>query len=329
MQFFDNLEILLKIPVLVLFGPTASGKTALVERLFSADAQSVFAGNAEIISADSMQVYKGMNIGTATPSDDELKKLPHSLINLYRPDEQFGAGLFESLADQAAEDIFKRGHLPVLAGGTAFYIKNFIYGLPITPEADEKIREHVKEQMHALGAEKMHEKLKAVDPISAARIHVHDEYRIVRALEVYEASGKPLSSFNLSESMRTAYDFCVLAIERERDELYDRINLRVEQMMSAGLKNEFDSLIDAGYKAEDPGMQAIGYREFFIVAQKHNVPPKNAPLDEVTAMIQLDSRKYAKRQMTFFKSLDCVKWLKADDFESFQKEVSGFYSRFF
>ena len=318
----------MKIPVLVLFGPTASGKTALVERLFSADAQSVFAGKAEIISADSMQIYKGMNIGTATPCEDELKKLPHNLINLYNPDEQFGAGVFVSSADEAAKSIYARGKLPVLAGGTAFYIKNFLYGLPVTPESDENVRLELKEQMKTLGAEAMHEKLKKVDPVSAERIHVNDEYRIVRALEVFAATGKPLSSFGLSETLREPYDFCVLAIERPRDELYERINRRVEQMMQDGLKAEFDALVDAGYKAEDPGMQAIGYREFFMVAAKHNVPPKEAPLDEVTALIQHDSRKYAKRQMTFFKSIECAKWLNAGDTAAFEQEVTAFYRRY-
>ncbi|MBO4729310.1 MAG: tRNA (adenosine(37)-N6)-dimethylallyltransferase MiaA [Spirochaetaceae bacterium] len=319
----------MKIPVLVLFGPTASGKTALVERLFSADAQSVFAGKAEIISADSMQIYKGMNIGTATPCGDELKKLPHNLINLYNPDEQFGAGVFVSSADEAAKAIYARGKLPVLAGGTAFYIKNFLYGLPVTPESDEDTRRRVKEQMKTLGAEAMHKKLSEVDPVSAARIHVNDEYRIVRALEVYASTGRPLSSFILSETLRGQYDFCVIAIERPRDELYERINRRVEKMMQDGLKQEFDALIDAGYKAEDPGMQAIGYREFFMVASKHNVPPKDAPLDEVTALIQHDSRKYAKRQMTFFKSIGCAKWIAAADTDAFEREVTAFYRKFF
>ena len=319
----------MKIPVLVLFGPTASGKTSLLERLFSTDAQSIFAGKAEIISADSMQIYKGMNIGTATPGEDELKKLPHNLINLYNPDEQFGAGVFESLADEAAKSIYTRGKLPVLAGGTAFYIKNFLYGLPVTPESDEKIRLELKEQIKTLGAEAMYQKLFQVDPVSAARIHINDEYRIVRALEVFAATGRPLSSFGLSESLRGQYEFCVFAIERPRDELYERINSRVVQMMNDGLQEEFAALVEQGYKAEDPGMQAIGYREFFIVASKHNVPPKDAPLDEVTALIQHDSRKYAKRQMTFFKSIECAKWLAADDTGAFEREVAQFYGRCF
>ena len=317
----------MKIPVLVLFGPTASGKTALVERLFSADAQSVFAGKAEIISADSMQIYKGMNIGTATPCDDELKKLPHNLINLYNPDEQFGAGVFVSSADEAAKSIYARGKLPVLAGGTAFYIKNFLYGLPVTPESDEKIRLELKEQIKTLGTEAMHQKLAQVDPVSAARIHINDEYRIVRALEVFAATGRPLSSFGLSESLRGQYEFCVLAIERPRDELYERINRRVIQMMNDGLHDEFAALVAQGYKAEDPGMQAIGYRELFIVAAKHGVQPKDAPLDEVTALIQHDSRKYAKRQMTFFKSIPCAKWLAADDTAAFEREVAQFVGK--
>ena len=319
----------MKIPVLVLFGATASGKTSLVERLFATDAQSVFAGKAEIISADSMQIYKGMNIGTATPDENELKKLPHNLINLYKPNEQFGAGVFVSLADEAAKSIYLRGKLPVLVGGTAFYIKNFLYGLPITPKSDEKTRQNLKEQMKLYGAKTMYEKLQKIDPPSAERINVNDEYRIVRALEIYVATGKPLSSFNLSESLRESYEFCVLAIEREREELYKRINARVEQMMNNGLKEEFDSLLAQGYSAKDPGMQAIGYREFFIVAQKHNASPENAPLDEVTTLIQHDSRKYAKRQMTFFKSISCAKWINAENIETFEKEITTFYNKFF
>ena len=164
-----------EIPVLVIFAPTATGKTATVGHLFSDNVPSFFSGKAEIINADSMQVYNGLDIGTAKADKEFLSHLPHHLIDVCSPKEQFGSGDFVRLADIACKDIFSRGKIPVVCGGTAFYIKNFIYGLPITPTADEKTRSLLQEKMKNLGAKVLYEELKSVDEISAYRIHINDE----------------------------------------------------------------------------------------------------------------------------------------------------------
>ncbi len=317
-----------RIPVLVLFGPTASGKTSLAGRLFSSDASSVFGPVAQIISADSMQVYRGMNIGTAKPDSDFLHKLPHHLIDIADPNQQFDAAQFVDLADKVCTEIFSRKKLPVVCGGTAFYIKNFIFGLPVTPESDENVRNMLKEQAKTLGVQAMYQRLQAVDPERAAILHVNDEYRILRALEVYETTGRPLTSFMLKEGMRDLYDFYIFAIERPRQELYERINLRVEQMMEEGLAEEFFRLVEQGYKQSDPGMQAIGYREFFMVQQQSGCSLKNVDLQQVTELIQSDSRKYAKKQMTFFKTVKQARWFNAQNEAEITENIKEIISKY-
>ena len=301
------------IPVLVVFGPTASGKTALALELFgSGDIP------AEIISADSMQVYRGMDIGTAKPDRALLEKLPHHLINIRNPDEQFSAGDFVRLGDGACMDIYERGKLPVILGGTAFYIRNFLYGLPVTPESDPQIRATLIERMKNEGSAVLYRELAARDPESAKRIHIHDEYRIIRALEVFVASGRPLSSFGLSESFRRGYRFLVFSLDRPREELNERIDRRVLEMFDMGLEREVKCLRSAGFGAADPGMQAIGYREFFM----EDVVSRGR--DAVCAQIQNDSRKYAKRQETFIRPMQCVTHVHADDRDSVRNAVLGF-----
>lgn len=307
------------IPVLVIFAPTATGKTDLVYRLFGRDSDSPFAGKAEIISADSMQVYKGMNIGTAKPDPDFLTKLPHRMIDLCTPDVQFGSGEFNALADQYCRDIIDQGKLPVICGGTAFYIKNFVYGLPDTPEADEETRKLVAHRMETEGAEVLWNELKERDLESAAKIHVHDEYRIRRALEVCISTGKKRSDFGQQNEPRAGYSFTVLSLERPREELYHRIDVRVDLMMEAGLAAEFESLKAAGYTSTDPGMQAIGYREFFMTSG-----------DDVARMIKHDTHRYAKRQETFIKTMPCARGIAAEDYDSvwdalYRMSENGFF----
>lgn len=317
------------IPVLVIFAPTASGKTAAVGRLFSKDAPSFFAGKAEIINADSMQVYKKLDIGTAKPDAAFLKNLPHHLLDIVSPTEQFGTGEFVRLADIAARDIWSRGKLPVICGGTAFYIRNFIYGLPVTPESDSVVRRRLQERLKSEGKEILFSELKKHDPVSASRIHVNDEYRIVRALEVFYSSGSPLSSFDLSQKMRSPYKFLVLSLERSREELYIRINLRVEEMFKNGLVNEVKSLITSGLKSSDPGMEAIGYREFFMTdSYPFSANFSEGNIDIIKSLIQRNSRHYAKRQITFFKPLSNIVSVNADDYKTMESKISQFFNPF-
>lgn len=304
------------IPVVVICAPTACGKTFLAQHLFSIGEPSPLAGKAEIISADSMQVYCGMDIGTAKPDIFFLEKLPHHLINLCNPNVQFGAGDFVRHATIAATDIFSRGKLPVILGGTAFYIKNFVYGLPTTPRADESIRHLVSERMKNCGSKKLWEELQSLDPESAVKIHANDEYRIKRALEVCIVSGCPRSSFMVPQKKTEGYNFLLISLERTRQELYERIDKRVDTMFEQGLVKEVQSLIAKGYVAGDPGMQAIGYREFF----------SSDEFDEVKALIKKNSRSYAKRQQTFFKSLKGTESVFADDFAIIQKKILDFYA---
>ena len=310
------------LPVLVIFGPTASGKTALAAELFSSACDSLsdsaygrFRGRAEIISADSMQVYRGMDIGTAKPDAAFLATLPHHLVNIRNPDEQFCAGDFVRLADISCKDILARGNLPVVLGGTGFYIKNFLYGLPETPQSDPTLRQSLLDRLKCEGAASLMRELADVDPESAKRIHINDEYRIVRALEVFHSSGRPLASFALSGQYRSGFRFCVIALERDRAELNNRINQRVDAMFDAGLEGEFHSLVAAGYGPTSPGMQAIGYREFFSAA--------NA--DDLREAIKNDSRKYAKRQETFIRPMPGVIHVNAEDTGAVYRAILAFF----
>jgi len=208
-------------------------------------------------------VYKHLNIGSASPSKEELEDLPHHLIAIKEPSEEFSAADFVKEADKLCPEIYRREKLPVLMGGTAFFLKNFLYGFPITPTADPKIREHFQKRAKEEGAGILLEELKKIDPQTAERLHVHDEYRIIRAHEVFAASGKPLSSFALPENPREEYEFFILSIERSRSLLYERIEKRVDAMFVEGLYDEVKKLYEMGYTSESPGLKAIGYREFF------------------------------------------------------------------
>lgn len=287
-----------KIPVIVIFAPTATGKTALTEKLFGLSSHSFFKGKAEIISADSMSVYKFMNLGTAKPNKNLQNQIPHYMIDLVTPDIQFSVSEFVEKADELCSTIFSSKKIPVISGGTGFYIRNFLLGLPQTPKSSPEIRDNLKHELEQSGLEYMYEKLKILDSESASKININDEYRILRALEVFYLTGKPRSSFVLPIKLREQYDFFTIILEREREELYKRIDARVEKMFQDGLEEEVNSLIKKGYKKEDPGMQAIGYREFFM-----NLPSNNA----VKEKIKIDSHKYAKKQYVFMKGIPKAK----------------------
>jgi len=285
-------------PVLIIFGATASGKSDLAEYLF--DTAGPLSGCAGIISADSMQVYRGMDIGTAKPSVDLRARIPHFLIDIRNPDEGFGAGDFVACADSSCLDLFNQGRLPVLLGGTGFYLRHFILGLPETPPSDAAIRASLKEQCQKRGLEEMRSLLLQIDPDSAKRIHQNDEYRILRALEVYQSSSRPLSSYRLPSLPRPQYRFLILALTRPRDELFTRIDQRVDSMIAQGLADEVEALVESGYSPADPGLRAIGYSEFFA----HGSLDRD--IQAVASRIKSNTRKYAKRQETYFASIPSV-----------------------
>jgi tRNA dimethylallyltransferase len=300
------------IPVLVLFGPTASGKTGVLLRLFGSGGYVP----AEIVSADSMQVYRGMDIGTAKPSPEQREQLPHHLIDICDPSEQFSAGDFARLAGEAIKDIAGRGKLPAVSGGAGFYLKNLILGLPEAPPSDAAIRGGLKLELEEKGAAALMDELARFDPASARKIHINDEYRLLRALEVLRLCGRPLSSYNATGVAPNAgsFRFTAVGLFRPREELYRRIDERCAAMFDQGLPGEVSRLYDAGYTPRDPGLRAIGYREFFV--NDPDSPNESGfrlsrDLAGVRALIARNSRRYAKRQITFFASLPDAKRVMA------------------
>ncbi|QTQ14150.1 tRNA (adenosine(37)-N6)-dimethylallyltransferase MiaA [Treponema parvum] len=297
------------IPVLVIFGPTGAGKTALLRSLFAVGSPYFFKGRCEVVSADSMQVYKGMDIGTAKPDKALQKELLHHLIDICPPSEQFSASEFVKAADLCCRDIYRRSKIPVVAGGSGFYIKSFLFGLPATPEGNPCVKKMLRERALKEGLASLYRELETCDPITAAKIHKNDAYRIERALEVFLCTGKPLSSFAVSDELRAGFDFCIIILGRSRRELYERIDKRVDEMFEQGLVREFNALVDKGYTEDDPGMAAIGYREL-IREFPEGVPNLSDPSDEtlkrlesIKQLIKLNSRHYAKKQYTMMKNI--------------------------
>lgn len=306
-----------KIPVIVFFAPTATGKTALTLELFGSGSLFDFKGRAEIISCDSQAVYKYFDIGTAKPTQEERAAVPYHLVDFADPAIQFGLGEFMEEADRLCGEIWSRKNVPVLCGGTGFYARNFILGAPTTPESDEKIRVQIKEKLAELGKESLYAELKIVDPLSARKININDEYRICRALEVFYTSGKPLSSYALPDVPRSQYEFLTIILNRDKDELYRRIDLRVEKMFEEGLAEEIEKLKSMGYTKDTPAMKAIGYSEFFI---------DGFSVDQVKEKIKNDSHHYAKKQYTFMRGIPGAVTVDADDKDRVARLVGDFIS---
>lgn len=306
-----------KIPVIVFFAPTATGKTALTLGLFGSGSLFDFKNKAEILSCDSQAVYKYFDIGTAKPTPEERAAVPYHLVDFADPAIQFGLGEFMEEADRLCGEIWSRKNVPVLCGGTGFYARNFILGAPTTPESDEKIRVHIKEKLAELGKESLFAELKIVDPLSARKININDEYRICRALEVFYTSGKPLSSYALPDVPRSQYEFLTIILNRDKDDLYRRIDLRVEKMFEEGLAEEIEKLKSMGYTKDTPAMKAIGYSEFFI---------DGLSVDQVKEKIKNDSHHYAKKQYTFMRGIPGAVTVDADDKDRVARLVGDFIS---
>lgn len=307
-----------RVPVIIIFAPTASGKTAMTLELFGEGSLFDFKYGCEIISCDSQAVYKYFDIGTAKPSLQEQKLVPHHLIDFVDPEIQFGLGEFILEADRICREILSRKKIPVLCGGTGFYVRNFLLGSPKTPESNPEIRRQIKEKLTALGRQALYAELETIDPISAAKINVNDEYRICRALEVFHTCGKPLSSFSLSAELRKEYDFLTIILSRPREELYRRIDERVEKMFGDGLVSEIENLRKMGYGKDTPAMKAIGYSEFF---------EGNLSIEQIKEKIKNDSHHYAKKQYTFMRGIPGAHMVDADDVESVSSLVGEFINR--
>ena len=234
-----------------------------------------------------------MDIGTAKPDSRFLSQIPHHLIDIRTPNEPFNAGDFVRETEQLLPEILSRGRLPVICGGTAFYFINFLFGLPQAPPSDRKTAAEIEAEILNGGRQRLYEELRLKDPVSAARIPPGDTYRLVRALEVLRTGGRPLSSYRTGQVPRSDFRFKIIELTRPRAELYERINRRVGQMFADGLPEEWRRLRADGCTAASPGMRAIGYAEFFLSENP----------DEVRELIQKNSRRYAKRQITFFQKI--------------------------
>ena len=291
-------------PLIVIFGPTAVGKTVFIERLFAC------LGNIEIINADSMQVYRCLDIGTAKPPPELRARIPHHLVDILEPTDQFNAGQFVHRTKELIPDIRRRGNTPLVCGGTAYYLRSFITGLPDSPPGNAEIRRKLKAEAEQGGLQALLDELERVDPVTRSRVQDRDTYRILRALEVYRSSGRPLSAFTNPTAPREDFELLLVGLIRERSELYSRIEQRVERMFRQGLVGEVSSLLNKGLGFEDPGMRGIGYREFFELRKGC------ATLETVKRLIKRNSRRYAKRQITFFKSLADVHWIDPEEVDS-------------
>ena len=291
-----------KHPVLAVVGPTASGKTALGVAL-----AEQFGG--EIISADSMQIYKGLDVGTAKVTPEETCGIPHHGVDILQPDEPFSVADFTALAGALEHEISSRGHLPILVGGTGLYVQSFLYGVRFAAEkTPDGLREQLAAELNEKGPEAMYAELQAVDPEAAAAIHPNNHVRVLRALEHYRATGKKLSE-QKADSLppEKPYRSLILGLDfPERAQLYRRIDLRVDKMLDAGLLDEAKLVYDHR-QTYRTAAQAIGYKEFFPFFEG------TAALDECADKLKQASRNYAKRQLTWFRNQNDAVWLYVDE----------------
>lgn len=296
---FPIIDVGQKQKIIVVVGPTASGKSDLAVHL-----AEKFSG--EVVNADSMQVYREMNIGTAKSPPGLMQRIPHHLFDIVDPDEEFTVADYCNLGRSVLKEISLRGNTAVIVGGTGLYIRALLHGLADVPGADDAARAEYNSLADRLGNEQLLESLREVDPVSAARIHPNNRVRIIRALEVFRQSGQTISA--LQSEHRFTAGWCnplTIGINVERDELYRRINARVDLMIAAGLVAEVESLLARGYSPELKSLAAIGYREICeYLAGKYG-------LSEAIEIIKQKSRHYAKRQLTWFNKDPEVKWFKS------------------
>ena len=294
-----------KSKLLILTGPTAVGKTELSIRL----AKEI---NGEIISADSMQVYRGMDIGTAKITEEEKQGVPHHLLDCFDPDEEFNVAVFQKLAREAIAEIQKRGHVPILTGGTAFYIQAFLYGIDFNEEEHD---DSYRNKMYALGEteegkQELHRMLSECDPEYAKSVHYNNMKRVVRALEYHHFTGRRFSEYNEEQRKREAeYEFCYFVLNDDRAHLYDRINKRVDIMIEAGLENEVYTLLEKGYSPDLVSMQGVGYKELLAYFKGEQT------LKEAAETIKKNTRHFAKRQLTWFRKEEEVIWVDKQAFD--------------
>ena len=290
-------------PLIVLTGPTAVGKTAL-----SIELAKMVGG--EILSADSMQVYRGMDIGSAKIRPREMQGVPHHLVDVLDPVQEFNVVVFQKLCRQAMEGIYGRGHIPILTGGTGFYIQALLRAIDFTENEENTEYRRQLEQLAAVkGSQVLHEMLTAVDPAAAQAIHAHNIKRMIRALEFHYLTGEKISEHNEREAERQSpYRYCYFVLNDDREKLYQRIEIRVDHMLEEGLVEEVRRLMDQGCRRDMVSMQGLGYKEILDYLEG------DITLEEAVYRIKRDTRHFAKRQLTWFRREKDVIWINKPDF---------------
>ena len=291
----------------IITGPTGVGKTRLSLEI----AKSL---KGEIISSDSMQIYKHMDIGTAKVLPEEMEGIPHHLIDVVSPDEDFSVSDFKDRAQSAIGEINSHNSLPIVVGGTGLYINSLVYDLNFARVAyNEEIRSKYERIAEDKGLDYLHSLLESVDTISAEKINKNDRKRVIRALEIYDITGKTMSEYNKDfRKENKDYNLAMICLTMDRPKLYERINNRVDLMFDKGLLEEVKSLLDMGYDPESIALQGIGYKEIIMYLRN------DLTLEESTHLIKQKSRNYAKRQLTWFRRDDRIKWINKDDFDDFE-----------
>ncbi len=303
----------MKKPLIILTGPTAVGKTKLSIRLAKAI-------GGEIISADSMQVYKGMDIGSAKIKQDEMKGVPHYLVDVLHPDEEFHVVRFQQMAKEALEKIYANGHIPIVVGGTGFYIQALLYDIDFTEnEEDTEYRKELELLAKEKGAEYLHNMLRNVDEKAAEDIHANNVKRVIRALEFNKQTGQKISEHNEKERAKESpYDFCYFVLNDDRAKLYERIDRRIDEMLEEGLVEEVRALKEQGFTRNMVSMQGLGYKEILDYLNGE------CTLEEAVYILKRDTRHFAKRQITWFKRERDVIWVNKEDFHYQEEQILNY-----
>ena len=295
--------------IIAVAGPTASGKTALAVEI----AKAV---GGEIVSCDSMQIYKDLSIGTAKPDAEEMQGIPHHMIDFVEPQRRYSVADFVDDARACIDDILARGKVPVIAGGTGLYMDSVLNNISFADfDSDPDFREEMQKLADAEGKEAVHSLLQKADPDAAEKIHPNNVRRVIRALEVCRVTGKTFTQVNLESVRDAVYDALIIGIDRDREKLYERINLRVDIMLEKGLLTEVRDLYGKGIGADTTAMQAIGYKELVRYLEGR------CTYDEAVEKIKMESRRYAKRQLTWFRRNPDILWFNADE--------DGYYEKVF
>lgn len=303
----------MKKPLIILTGPTAVGKT-------KASIQLAKEIGGEIISADSMQVYRHMDIGSAKITSEEMQGVKHYLIDVLEPDEEFHVVKFQQLAKEAMEEIYAKEKIPIVVGGTGFYIQALLYDIDFTENnEDMAYRKELEQIADTKGAEYLHEMLREVDEKSAENIHANNVKRVIRALEFFKQTGQKISEHNEKEREKSSpYAFCYFVLNDKRESLYKRIELRIDEMIKEGLIAEVEALKEKGYAREMTSMQGLGYKE--ILDYLNGV----TSLEEAVYILKRDTRHFAKRQITWFKREKDVIWVNKDEFDYDEEKILAF-----